>query len=396
MNVSILRTFIILLIILLISCEPWNLEKRPDHDFITFETTIQDNADKEAWGMLYDAGGYIVVGTTEETGSGNPDVYLVKVNEKGIKQWHSSFGDSDPEQGTAIIPLSGNQGYALAGNKNVSGSDWQLYLVKTDLQGSKIWEEKYGWVKEDKAFSLIQHQDGGFLLVGYSLTWESANLGTETVIYKTLTDGKEQTRYNFGNPIENGDNLDDFGYSIISSGDGHFILLTTYEDKNYSGLYNIHLIKLDGSTLSVLWDQTIIENCFPINASFIKLNDGYAILGALTSNKLSLVRTDLTGASQWERSYDNCECSKGASVYQMHDNGFLILSSGMTLIRTDVSGLELERTDFDGEALGNRCVMQASDGGYVFTGVFENSTTGTKELKIVKMYPDIKNSAPDL
>ncbi|KPK80024.1 MAG: hypothetical protein AMS27_17445, partial [Bacteroides sp. SM23_62_1] len=79
MYILILRSCLILVLIFLFSCEPWNLEKRPDHDFVTFETTIQDNADKEAWGLIYDQGGYLVVGTTEESGSGNPDVYLVKI-----------------------------------------------------------------------------------------------------------------------------------------------------------------------------------------------------------------------------------------------------------------------------------------------------------------------------
>lgn len=381
---------------MLFSCEPWNLEKRPDHDYITFETTIQDNADKEAWGIMYDQGGYLVVGTTEETGSGNPDVYLVKINEDGIKLWSSSFGDSDDDQGIAIIKLAGDQGYVLAGNKNVGGNDWQMYLIKTDLQGSKIWEEKYGWIKEDKAFSLIEQQNGGFFLLGHSATWESANLGIEAIIYETLADGTEQTRYNYGNPIGNGDDLDDYGHSIISSSDGNFIILATYEDKNYTGIFNVHLIKINGSTLNVIWNKTIIQNCHPINGSVISLSDGYAVLGALTINKLSLVKTNSEGVSQWERPYDNCDCEKGASVCQTQDNGFLILSSGMTLIKTDASGLESERTDFDGETLGNHCVIQATDGGYVFTGVFENSSNGINELKIVKMYPDIKNSAPEL
>ncbi|MFC2116065.1 hypothetical protein ACFLTU_06295 [Bacteroidota bacterium] len=396
MNIRALPICFLLIATMLFSCDPWTLEKRPDHDFVTFVTTIQDNADKESWGILYDNGGYIVVGTSEETGSGNPDVYLVKVDEQGVKQWHSSFGDSDPEQGTAIIKLSDNQGYALAGNKNVSGNDWQIYLVKADLQGNKIWEERYGWSKEDKAYSLVQQQDGGFLLNGHSLTWEAAMLGTEAVIYKTLANGEEQTRYNFGNPVENGNDLDDHGHSIIRSGDGHFILLATYEDKNLSETYNIHLLKLDGSTLDILWDETIIENCFRINASFLKLSDGYAVLGASTNNKLSLVRINNEGISQWERSYDNSDCSLGASICQTQDNGFLILSSGMTLIKTDGRGLESERTDFNGEVHGNRCVIQASDGGYVFSGVFENSSSGLKELKIIKMYPDLRNAAPDI
>ncbi len=388
--------FYCILLLFLTSCEPWTLEKRPDHDFITFVTTVQDNADKESWGIINDGGGYVVVGTSEVHGSGNPDVYLIKVNDTGVKQWHSSFGDSDPEQGTAIIERRDDQGYVIVGNKNAGGSDWQMYLINTDLQGNKIWEGKYGWINEDKGFSLVQLQDGGFLLLGHSLTWEAAGLGTEAVIYKTLANGDEQARYQFGNPVVNGTDLDDFGHSIIGSGDGNFIMLITCEDKNTSGTYNIHLVKLDGSSLSVIWDQTLIENCFPMNASVIALSDGYAVLGALTNNKLSLVRTNTGGTGRWEHSYDNCDCARGASVIQTRDNGFLILSSGMTLIKTDENGVESARTDFGGEVLGNRCILEAGDGGYVFTGVFENRSSGIKELKIVKMYPDITSSSPDL
>jgi hypothetical protein len=199
--------------------------------------------------------------------------------------------------------------------------------------------------------------------------------------------------------VENGDNLDDKGYSIVTAADGHYVILCAFEDKNYTGIFNIHLIKLDKDDLrfeSIIWNRLLIENCYLINASVIELNDGYAVVGALTDNKLSLVRTSQDGVSLWERSYDNSDCSSGASVCRTQDGGFLILSSGMTLIKTDGNGLELERTDFRGEALGNRCVMQSTDGGYVFTGVFENTGSGLMEMKIIKMYPDLKNSVPDL
>lgn len=387
---------LLLFTFILSSCEPWNLERRLDHDFVTFTTTIQDEADKESWGIMYDQAGYLVVGTIEESGSGNSDLYLVKVDENGNKLWHSTFGDSDTEQGAAMIKLSGGHGYALVGNKNYGGNNWQIYLVNSDIQGNKIWEEKYGWTSEDKAFSLIQHQDGGFLLLGHSLTWEAANLGREALIYRTTDGGNELTRHNFGNPVENGDFLDDNGYSILNTDDGNYVILSVFEDKNTDDIFNLHLLKLNGSSFDVIWDQTLIENCFPINASMVKTSDGYAVLGALTSNKLSLVSTNIGGVSQWQRSYDNSDCSKGASVIQTQDDGFLIMSSGMTLIKTDDNGLETERKDFTGEALGNRCIMQASDGAYVFTGVFENLSSGFHEMKIVKMYPDITNSSPEL
>ncbi len=396
MRLPALPICIILPLVFITSCEPWTLEKRPDHNFVTFVTTIEDNANKECWGILYDNGGYIVVGTSEETGSGNPDVYLVKVNEEGVKQWHSSLGDSDPEQGTAIIKRSDGQGYAIAGNKNVGGNDWQIYLVNTDLQGTKIGEEnKYGWSQEDRAYSLIQEQNGGFLLVGYSLTWNVANLGTEAVIYQTHADGTIKEIHNHGNPVENGNDLDDFGYSIIKSADGHYILLATFEDKNYPGVFNLHLLKLYGSELStVVWEKQLIENCHPINASMIRLDDGYAVVGASTSDKLSLIKTSLDGEKLKESLYDNCDCDKAASIFQTRDNGFLLMSSGMTLIKTDESGLELERSDFSGEVLGNRCILQSNDGGYVFAGAFDNG--GKKQLKIVKMFPDLVKASPDL
>ena len=395
MRLPALPICVILSLVFISSCEPWTLEKRKDHDFITFTTSIEDNADKECWGILYDNGGYIVVGTSEETGSGNPDVYLVKVNEEGVKQWHSSLGDSDPEQGTAIIKHADGQGYVIVGNKNVGGNDWQIFMVNTDLQGTKIGEEnRYGWSREDRGYSLIQEQDGGFLLVGHSLTWEIANLGTEAVIYQAHADGQEEAMYHFGNPVENGNELDDFGYSILRSDEGDYILLATFEDKNITGDFNMHLLKLDGSSLEVLENEILIENCHRINASPIKLDDGYAVLGALTSNKLTLVKTDLNCNKLTETPYDNCDCDKAASICQTQDNGFLLLSSGMTLIKTDETGLEQERTDFSGELLGSRCILEASDGGYVFAGAFENG--GKKQLKIVKMYPDLTNSAPDL
>ncbi len=37
-------------------------------------------------------GGYILVGWTKSKGSGGADIWLVKTNANGVKQWEKTFG----------------------------------------------------------------------------------------------------------------------------------------------------------------------------------------------------------------------------------------------------------------------------------------------------------------
>jgi hypothetical protein len=85
------------------------------------------------------------------------------------------FGGSDEEVAREIIELKSG-GFAMVGStKSTDGdfsdrmtSDWDLFLIKMDEQGQITWKKTYGGSADDFGFSLIETPEGGFVLMGYS------------------------------------------------------------------------------------------------------------------------------------------------------------------------------------------------------------------------------------
>ncbi|MEG6522559.1 hypothetical protein [Desulfotomaculum sp. 1211_IL3151] len=129
-------------------------------------------------------GGYILAGQTNSTKTGDFDIYLAKVDPKGKKQWDKTLGGSGLDS-VNYLQQTSDGGYILAGETssfNTTGSD--AYLLKTDQLGNLQWEKTFpgnGWAV---AKSVQQDQEGSFLLAG----WTTAKDGKGFDLYLVKTD----------------------------------------------------------------------------------------------------------------------------------------------------------------------------------------------------------------
>jgi PKD repeat protein len=125
--------------------------------------------------------GYIVVGATYSEGAGDYDVYLVKTDSAGFRQWEQTFGGSEPDWGYSVQQTSDN-GYIIAGSTQSYGSGSKdLWLVKTDAGGIEQWNKAIGGTGSDIARCVDQALDGGYIIAG-----ENGSLGSGE-IYAWLT-----------------------------------------------------------------------------------------------------------------------------------------------------------------------------------------------------------------
>ena len=94
---------------------------------------------EEGYGVVVDSSDNIyVTGWTRgklDTYSGGTDTFLVKYNSSGVKQWTRQFGTSSSDSGKGVtvdssdnIYVTGNTGGGLDGNTNSGGYD--IFLVK--------------------------------------------------------------------------------------------------------------------------------------------------------------------------------------------------------------------------------------------------------------------------
>jgi hypothetical protein len=135
----------------------------------------------ETLGKMYftNDGGYLVTGSTTSndgnvSGShGMSDVWLAKSDSAGIIQWQSCMGGLLNEQSYSM-DLTSDNGIIIAGWTNSNDSiisshgNHDFYVAKTDSIGNFQWQIALGGSGVEEANAVIQARDGGYLVAGYS------------------------------------------------------------------------------------------------------------------------------------------------------------------------------------------------------------------------------------
>jgi hypothetical protein len=111
--------------------------------------------------------GFIACGQTKSFGNPSGDAWLVKFDANGIVQWSKRFGDGNPNGDIAwdVSQLS-DGGFAICGAHQFAGGVSSGFIVRTDNQGSIIWNKQYGTSGSDELWGLIE--DGSSIVaVGF-------------------------------------------------------------------------------------------------------------------------------------------------------------------------------------------------------------------------------------
>eukprot|EP01093_Parvamoeba_rugata_P010723 TRINITY_DN2892_c0_g1_i1.p1 TRINITY_DN2892_c0_g1~~TRINITY_DN2892_c0_g1_i1.p1 ORF type:complete len:377 (-),score=111.87 TRINITY_DN2892_c0_g1_i1:23-1153(-) len=100
------------------------------------------------------------------------DFWVLKYNASGDLQWQKTFGGSADERGSSIIQTQ-DGGYAILGfsfsndgdlNNNSGLQDY--WVAKLDANGNLSWQKSFGFQGADSGISVIQTNDQGYLLTG--------------------------------------------------------------------------------------------------------------------------------------------------------------------------------------------------------------------------------------
>lgn len=209
-------------------------------------------------------GGYIILGSTASEGKGNEDVYLIKTDDTGEVEWTKTYGGSESDVGRSIVQTSDGK-YIILGHTNSFGSGWfDLWMIKTEDDGTKMWEKTFGGGEDDVGWAIQETEDNGFICTGYTKSFSAKN--QDIWLLKTDKDGTMQWSKLFGKSHE------DRGYDVKQTADNGFIIIG-----------NVHVVDDD------LW----------------------------------LIKTDANGNEKWNKSYGKTETDIGRSVAQTSDGGYI-------------------------------------------------------------------------
>lgn len=341
-------------------------------------------------------GGYILCGMLEtprtETHKNKESAWLIKTDANGNKLWDRMF------DGGYINSLqqTSDDGYIMCGTTESYGADKaNIWLIKTDAEGNKIWDKTFGDNKGALGESIQQTTDGGYIVCGTKELYGDDN--DDIWLIKTDAEGNK-----LWNKIYGGEH-DNLGCSAHQTADGGYVLcgIIKYRPTDYEINTWPRLVKTDNDG-NMLWDKTLgpgNQQCGPMIQS---TDGGYVLCGdsmiVMATIQVLLIKTDINGDTLWEKKFGSKGIAFGFSVQQTTDGGYIIcgvkykpLGSGtsMWIIKTDADGNKLwDRLFSDEKWSSGNSIQQTADGGYIICGTTSPYIEGAHSIQLMKLAPE--------
>lgn len=332
--------------------------------------------------------GFIIVGRTASFGAGSYDIYLIKTDENGGTLWTKTYGGANNELGHEVQQTSDN-GYIIAGGTNSFGSDWEVYLIKTDSLGDTIWTRTYE--NGSTGYSVQQTSDSGYIIGGKF----GGSVG-DVCLIKTDENGDAIWTKTYGGA------WDDACYSVRETTDGGYIAVG--ETRSFgAGYYDVYVLKTDinGDTL---WTKTYgtadDEQGWSVQQTF---DHGYIISGFtgpyLGATDIYLIKIDSIGNLLWAKTFGGGADEKGRQVVQTSDTGYIVTGHTTSfgaggydvyVVRTDSLGDSLWTKTYGGTSNERAwSVQQTVDTGYIIAGgTYSFGTAGSQDVWLIKTEPE--------
>jgi hypothetical protein len=227
--------------------------------------------------QLTSDGGYILAGRTY-CGADWSDFWVLQLDSTGNELWQKTYGGAGSESASSIQNTS-DGGYIVAGDTNSFGAgDQDALLLKLDSSGNVIWQKIYGGSSDDTFSSIQQTTDGGHIVAGSkgSVPPDDGFGLQDLWVLKLDSTGKVVWQNIYGESgMEKANSIQqtsDGGYIVAGITVGSF-------NNNHGPYYDIWLLKLDSSG-NVLW-QKVYGGSYDENIGSIQQTSdgGYILTG---------------------------------------------------------------------------------------------------------------------
>ena len=356
-----LKVFIIILLVI-ISCK-----KDEEETKIEFSGTLKNSV--SLGGSLNESlfaitktvdNGFVACGSYQSTNNaaflmskGESDYFIVKYDSDFNLMWAKNYGGTSTEIAKSIIQTNdGNYvvaGYTLSSDLDVDANNGQkdFWILKLDVSGNIVWKKNYGFSGQDEAFSIIQTNDGGFFTCGYLDVTASGGDGN---------DNARAAKHGIG----------DY-WAVKLDAQGNF------EWRRYFGGSNN-----DRATSAI---QTS-NGDFIITGSAD--SDDFDITNSKGNDDIWLIKISATGTLIWEKSFGGSQIEDSFKVIPTNDGNYFVLGSTISSdkdISQDLGGKDiwLLKIDNNGNLIweksfgGNQfdiasSIIQLQDGNYMISG----------------------------
>lgn len=318
-------------------------------------------------------GGYAIVGyamSDDGDGSNNEgfhDNWILRLDANGSILWEQSFGFSGHDHCYDVVQTD-DGGFFFAGFLDVTQSNGEgnfgkggnyltrhgvgeFWGTKIDADGNLQWRRYFGGTNNDRAHGVVQANDGGFVMAGFSESddFDISNTKGSYDFWVIKVDGNGTLLWekSFGGTgIEVSNDIvktPDGAYAIV----GHTFSADTDVSRNNGGS-DVWLIKIDDNG-NLLWEKTFGGTEFDdANGLAVTKEGGFVIAGNSKStdgdatinhgeNDLWIIKTDAQGNLIYQKSFGGSNLDFGFSVVEGTDGGLVLVGDAAS---TDFSGID--------------------------------------------------------
>ena len=158
----------------------------------------------------------------------NDNIFLVKKNSSGSRDWITDLGISDEESGISMtfdssdnVYITGYTKNGLEGNKD--SVDFTVFLAKYDSYGNRLWMKKLGNSEVEYGARLIADSSDNIYVTGFSNDFDPRN----TLLGKYDTSGNSEWTITLGSTLTG------FAWDVtVDSKDN--IYLTGFSENSYA------------------------------------------------------------------------------------------------------------------------------------------------------------------
>ncbi|GAA0676563.1 hypothetical protein ACFQDG_09780 [Natronoarchaeum mannanilyticum] len=161
-------------------------------------------------------GGFAIAGSTQSNADEGQDMWLLKTDAEGRFEWVRTYNRSSSDALGDVV-VTGDGGYGIVGSTFGDGTD--CWVARADADGAIAWERTLSRSDVDVARSIVQTDDGGFAIAGHTIIGDDRR--KDAWLAKLNAGGTVEWQRTYG------EGTDDLAVELVRTDDGGYALLGT-------------------------------------------------------------------------------------------------------------------------------------------------------------------------
>ena len=222
-------------------------------DFISENKFGGEQTDISAKIILTEESQFLIVGETNSKGAGNSDAWIIKLNEQGELLWDKTYGGKENDGAYSIVE-SEDGGYVICGYTWSKGNGRDDgWVFKIDKNGKLLWDKTFGAGGSDRLNTIIKADGEGYIAVGFADREHCALCSEQGYIWVIKISDT-------GNPIwenKNGGSTYDIGNDIIRYKEGYLVVARSNKssETSFASLFEIDCQGITKNEISLVREK---------------------------------------------------------------------------------------------------------------------------------------------